>query len=258
MSSPGLPRLLAPTGPAGLPVRRGQALIDAVAASGLRGRGGAAFPTAVKMAAVAAQRRRSALVVNGAEGEPMSAKDRALLERAPHLVLDGALLAAEAVGARDVTIALKRSSRGSHDSVARALAERRDARRVRVASVADAYLAGEESALLHGLNGGPAKPTVVPPRPYERGLARRPTLVANVETLAHVALIARHGPEWFRELGPAEHPGSALVTLAGAVERPGVYEVALGTAVGDVIAGDGGERGCRAVLVGGYYGSWLT
>jgi NADH:ubiquinone oxidoreductase subunit F (NADH-binding) len=258
MSSQALPRLLARTGPAAPPAHRGPALIDAVAASGLRGRGGAAFPTATKLRAVAARRGRCALVVNGAESEPMSAKDRALLELAPHLVLDGALLAAEAVGAREVTIALKRSSWGAHEAVIRALGERRDGRRVRVQSVADAYLAGEESALLQGLNGGPAKPTVVPPRPFERGLARRPTLVANVETLAHVALIARHGAEWFRGLGPAEQPGSALVTLAGAVDRPGVYEVALGTPVVDVIGGGGGEGGWRAVLLGGYYGSWLS
>jgi NADH:ubiquinone oxidoreductase subunit F (NADH-binding) len=238
--------------------RRGAELIDAVAAAGLRGRGGAAFPTAVKLRAVAARRGRRALVVNGAEGEPMSAKDRALLELAPHLVLDGALLVADAVGARDVVVAVKRSAWAAGEAMVQATAERRDARGVRLESVPDAYLSGEESALLRALNGGPVKPTVVPPRPYERGLARRPTLVANVETVAHVALIARHGAGWFRELGTHEHPGSALVTIAGAVARPGVYEVALGTPVADVIACAGRSGDWRAALVGGYYGSWLT
>ncbi len=234
-------------------------LIEAVATAGLRGRGGAAFPTAVKLRAVAAGRGRRALVVNGAEGEPMSAKDRVLLELAPHLVLDGALLAAEAVGAREIVIAVKRSAWSAHEAVSRALAERRDARDVRLETTPDAYIAGEETALLRRLNGGPAKPTVVPPRPHERGLGRRPTLVSNVETLAHVTLIARHGAAWFRELGTPDHPGSALVTLAGAVERPGVHEIALGTPIAEAIARAGGQSApVRAVLVGGYYGTWLT
>ncbi len=119
-------------------------------------------------------------------------------------------------------------------------------------------MSGEETALLHSLDGGPAKPTLVPPRPYERGLAGRPTLVANVETLAHVALIARHGPSWFRELGTEGHPGSALVTLGGAVTRPGVHEVALGTPIERLLGAGGPAPPARAVLVGGYYGSWLT
>src|SRR4051794_6747281 len=204
---------------------RGELLIEAVAASGLRGRGGAAFPTAIKLRAVAMARGRRAVVVNAAEGEPMSAKDRALLEGAPQLALDGALLAAEAVGARTIVIAVKQSARSAQASLRRALSERRDARRVRVETVPDAYVAGEETALLQSLNGGPAKPRLTPPRPYERGLAGRPTLVSNVETLAHLALIARHGPSWFRELGTAAHPGSALVTLDGAVGAPGVHEI---------------------------------
>ena len=148
----------------------------------------------------------------------MSEKDRSLLELAPHLLLDGALLAAEAVGARDVVIAVKDSSWAAREALGHALSERHDAGRVRVSSVPGGYLAGEESALLQSLNGGPAKPTLVPPRPYERGLARRPTLVANVETLAHVALIARHGPDWFRERGTADHPGTALVTVGGGID----------------------------------------
>ncbi|MEA2312515.1 MAG: hypothetical protein QOE28_2483 [Solirubrobacteraceae bacterium] len=261
MSPAALPRLLADAG--ALPPlsggRRGDALIDAVAAAGLRGRGGAAFPTAVKLRAVAGRRGPKALVVNAAEGEPMSEKDRVLLEAAPDLVVDGALLAAEAVGARQIVVGLKRSAGQARQALDRALEARADAGAVRVRSVPDAYLAGEETALLRALKGGPAKPTLTPPRPYERGLGRRPTLVSNVETLAHVALISRHGAAWFRELGTADHPGSALVTLAGSVLRPGVYEVALGVPVAQAIDAAGGLREpLRAVLVGGYYGSWLT
>jgi NADH:ubiquinone oxidoreductase subunit F (NADH-binding) len=257
MTAPALPRLLAPHGRAHV-VHRGEGLIEAVAAAGLRGRGGAAFPTAVKLRAVAAARGRHALVVNAAEGEPMSAKDRMLLEAAPQLVLDGAALAAEAVGAREVVIAVKRSAWAAQESLRRALAVRGDASRMHVRSLPDAYIAGEETALLSALNGGPAKPSLALRRPYERGLARRPTLVCNVETLAHVAMIARHGSPWFRELGPAEHPGSALVTLSGAVARPGVYEIALGTPAAQAIDSAGGRSApLRALLVGGYYGAWV-
>jgi NADH:ubiquinone oxidoreductase subunit F (NADH-binding) len=259
MSTPALPRLLAPGGHTRADVAyRRERLVEAVAEAGLRGRGGAAFPTAVKMRAVAAARGRRALVVNGAEGEPMSAKDRVLMEVAPHLALDGAALAAEAVGACDVMIAVKRSASLAHESLRRALAERRDASRMDVRSVPDGYVAGEETALLSGLNGGAAKPALALRRPYERGLARRPTLVCNVETFAHVALIARRGAPWFRELGPAEHAGSALVTLGGAIARPGVYEIALGMPIVQVIDSAGGRSApVRALLVGGYYGAWL-
>jgi NADH:ubiquinone oxidoreductase subunit F (NADH-binding) len=257
MTASTLPRLLAPYADAPV-VSRGAGLIEAVAAAGLRGRGGAAFPTAVKLRAVAAAGGRRALVVNGAEGEPMSVKDRVLLQTAPQLVLDGAALAAEAVGAREVVIAVKHSASSAQASLQRALAARRDAKRMSVRTVPDGYVAGEETALLHSLNGGPAKPSLALRRPYERGLARRPTLVGNVETLAHMALIARYGANWFRELGTAEHPGSALVTLSGAVARPGVYEIALGTSAADVIESAGGRSApVRALLVGGYYGAWV-
>lgn len=273
MSGVGLPRVLGYAGRAGALALtehtarggsldevtcRGERLIDTVADAGLRGRGGAAFPTATKLRAVARRRGRHTLVVNGAEGEPLSAKDRTLLGLAPHLVIDGALLAAGAIGARDVILAVKQTAWEAHAAVGGALDERRDAGAVRLESLAPTYLAGEESALLRALGGGPAKPTVVPPRPHERGLRGRPTLVANVETLAHVALIARHGAEWFRGLGPLDHPGSALVTIGGGVDRPGVYETALGTPIRELITDAGAHgRAVRAVLVGGYSGSWL-
>jgi NADH:ubiquinone oxidoreductase subunit F (NADH-binding) len=247
---------LASHGPFPAGITRGAALIEAISAAGLRGRGGAAFPTGRKLAAVAERGRRRELVVNAAEGEPLSEKDAALLELAPHLVLDGALLAAEAIGARQSLIAVKRSAIAAVDSTRAALAERRDARSIRLALVPDGYVASEESALLRHLGGGPAKPTSGP-RPFERGLNRRPTLVANAETLAHVALIARHGSSWFRGLGTAEHPGSALITLTGAVERPGVREIALGTPIARVMGHAGGQNP-GGVLIGGYGGSWLT
>jgi len=266
-----LPRLLAGThdgrpltllehetvhGPAG---PGGPDLIDAVERSGLHGRGGAAFPTAVKLRAVARARGPRTVLVNAAEGDLLSAKDRTLLALAPHLVLDGAVAAAEAVGARSVVVAVPRAAGDAHAALRSALAERSRRPAVTVTGVPAAYLAGEESALVRHLNGGPLKPTTVPPRPSDRGLRRRPTLVQNPETLAHMALIGRHGAEWFRELGTDDDPGSALVTVSGAVAAPGVQEIALGAALSDVLAPAGtGIGAVRAALVGGYHGVWVA
>jgi NADH:ubiquinone oxidoreductase subunit F (NADH-binding) len=238
-------------------------LIELVAASGLRGRGGAAFPTARKLEAVAAGRGRPVVVANGTEGEPASDKDKALLRWVPHLVLDGVSLAAAAVGAAEAIVVIGEGSRNERAVMDQALAER-DARaldrdvRISLAAAPDRFVAGEETALINFLNGGPAKPLFVPPRPFERGVGGAPTLVQNVETLAHLALIARYGAEWFRELGSDDEPGSALVTLSGGVRRPGVYEVGLGTAFRDIVVGAGGlSEPATALLVGGYFGGWI-
>jgi len=250
-----LPEHVAVHGPA--PARvEADALIAALAEAGLRGRGGAAFPTATKLEAVA-RARRPIVLVNGGEGEPMSGKDRLLLECAPHLVLDGALAAAQAVGARELIVCVPEDAHAAHAALTAALAERDDAGGVHVQPVPRRYLAGEESALVRFASGGPLRPTLTPPRPSERGVRRRPTLVQNVETLAHLALVARHGAAWFRSLGSPELPGSALVTLSGAVTRPGVYEVATGMPLADLIASAGGPaEPLRAVLLGGYFGRW--
>jgi NADH:ubiquinone oxidoreductase subunit F (NADH-binding) len=247
---------LAVHGPA--PARvEAQALIAALAEAGLRGRGGGAFPTAAKLEAVARARRRPIVLVNGGEGEPMSRKDRLLLACTPHLVLDGALAAAAAVGTREVIVCVPQDAHAAHASLWAALAEREDANGVHVQPVPRRYLAGEESALVRFAGGGPLRPTLTPPRPSERGVRRRPTLVQNVETMAHLALVARHGASWFRSLGSPELPGSALVTLSGAVERPGVYEIATGMPLADLIARAGGPaQPLRAILLGGYFGRW--
>ena len=117
---------------------------------------------------------------------------------------------------------------------------------------------GEERALINALNGGPGKPTFAPPRPFQKGIGGAPTLVQNAETAAQLALIARHGAEWFRGLGTAAEPGSALVTLTGAVAHPGVYEIPLGAALDDLVAAAGGLAApVRAYLIGGYFGTWI-
>lgn len=226
-----------------------------VARSGLTGRGGAAFPTATKLESVIRRRSRPVVVANGAEGEPPSGKDKVLLAYAPHLVVDGALLAARAVGARNVVIA---TTRAVGAQVARALAERpREAGlAIRTAHVPDRFVTGEETALVQFLNGGPALPTFTPPRPYERGVGGAPTVVLNVETLAQLALVARFGAAWFRSAGTPDEPGTTLVTVSGAVRDAGVYEVELGSPFAELLEQAGGG-GAQAYLVGGFFGTWL-
>jgi NADH:ubiquinone oxidoreductase subunit F (NADH-binding) len=121
----------------------------------------------------------------------------------------------------------------------------------------DGFVAGEETALLNALAGRPAKPSVKPPYPFESGLGGAPTLVQNAETLAHVALIARFGAQWFRSCGTTAEPGTALVSVSGAVARPGVYEIELGTQLTALLTQAGGAtEQLGAVLVGGYFGGW--
>jgi len=247
--------------------QRGAALIDEIERSGLLGRGGAAFPTATKMRAVAGARGRAIVVVNGAEGEPASLKDRTLLETLPHLVLDGAILAAHAVGGEEVIVCVCESAGAGFEGIAQAIEERRSdpacvaferSAKVHLTRVPGHYVAGQESALVNHLGGGPALPTFTPPMPFEQGVRRRPTLVSNVETLAHVSLIARHGAPWFRQLGTPSQPGSALVTLSGPVGHPGVYEIEHGASLVSLIDAAGGTTARpRGVLVGGYAGAWI-
>ena len=239
--------------------RGGSQLIERVEHAGLRGRGGASFPAAVKLRSVAKRRGPRALLVNAAEGDPMSAKDRVLLELVPHLVLDGALAAAAAIGAGPVVVAIPDDAAAARSALETALRERGGVRAVSIADVPVAYLAGEETALIAFLDGRPLRPTTAPPRPFERGLRRRPTLVQNPETLAHIALIDRHGPAWFRQVGTRDHPGSALITVTGAVGLPGVQEIACGATLSSVLAAAGGSpEPLRAVLVGGCHGVWIA
>jgi len=237
-----------------------QALIELVDRSGLRGRGGASFPTALKLAAVAGQEGLPIVVANGTEGEPASAKDKVLMARSPHLVLDGAVVAAQAVGAREAVLVCHPAVRGLVDTAIKDRRELRiDAVRLRAVDAAERFVAGEASAVVHWLERGVPTPTRTPPRLAERGLHGRPTLVQNVETLAHLALIARFGANWYRGVGTDSEPGSMLVTVIGALRRPGVYEVAIGTQVSAVIDQAGGtlERP-QAILLGGYFGSWAA
>jgi NADH:ubiquinone oxidoreductase subunit F (NADH-binding) len=242
--------------------RRGRpgALADAVARAGLTGRGGAGFPTGTKLRAVAGRRGPAVVVVNGMESEPASEKDQALLSRAPHLVLDGAALAAEDVRADVVHVCLPRTRPGLAGRVRAAVADRHrsgmDGTPIEVHELPHHYVSSEETSLIRWLNGGEARPPGGRERPFERGVQRRPTLVDNVETLAHIALIARFGPAWFRQAGLPDAPGTMLATVSGAVDHPGVYEIEVGTPIADVLAWSRAREGVGAVLVGGYFGTW--
>lgn len=233
------------------------ALVDAVDTSGLTGRGGAGFPTGRKMRTVAASDRTPVVVANGSEGEPASGKDILLLTRVPHLVFDGIEFAARAIGADEAHLVVHQ---GHLAATLRARAAERDDERVplTIHEIPPRYLASEETAVVSWLNGRDAKPTFTPPRPFEQGVHRRPTLVNNVETLAHIALLARYGAEWFRSVGDTAEPGTMLLTVRGPKLAATVVEVATGTKIGDVLAGLGiNESAAPSVLVGGYFGTWL-
>ena len=237
-------------------------LIDELEASGLVGHGGAWFPVAAKWRAVAgASRRRPVVVANGAEGEPASCKDALLLARAPHLVLDGLALAASTLRAQRAVVYVPAST---IPTVEAALAERRahglDPTAIELAESPDTFIAGQESALVNALGGrrGAVPSFVGLTTIRERGVGGRPTLVQNVETLAHVALVARFGSDWFRGIGTAANPGTMLLTVSR-LGRPLVVEAALGSSL-RAAAGLGEDDLARtpAFLLGGYGGAWVS
>lgn len=228
--------------------------------SGLLGRGGGGFPAATKFDVAADAPGTPIIVVNASEGEPASRKDQTLLALRPHLVIDGAQLAAFAVGADDIVVYTHRSHASANEALRGALAERVDlAVRMRIVEAPETYIAGETSAVVSYLDGRGALPSrgVIPAARI--GIAQRPTVVNNLETLSHLALIARRGAAWFTEVGAPEAPGSTLLTLAGAVRDPGlVVEVVGPASIGEVLATYGGvEDSARAVLLGGYEGTWI-
>jgi NADH-quinone oxidoreductase subunit F len=265
------------------------ATIDEVTAAGVRGRGGAGFPTGVKWKTVAANAsdlQRSTVVVNAAEGEPGSFKDRALIERNPYRVIEGALIGAYAVGADEVIVGMKRTATRQIARMRAAIDEMQTwdlAAGVHLELVEGPpeYLLGEETALLEAIDGRYPFPRIAPP--YRRGADEivehaddvtsgsglsahvemagagdeteaPPTLVDNVETLAHVTLALAEGADWFREVGTTDSPGTLLCTVSGCVSRAGVGEFTMGTPLREIIESVGGGalpgRTIRAVLQG--------
>jgi len=240
-----------------------EGLLDLIEQSGLRGRGGAAFPLATKARAVrrvAKWGRTPIVVANGEEGEPASIKDRWLLRTRPHLVLDGLRLAAATVGADRAFVYL--SDPLAARSVASALEEAERAGRLTLAVgitvVEPTYVAGEETAAVRAINGGPAKPTDKPPRPFEAGVADRPTLVSNVETLANLPFLYRHGADVYREAGTAASPGTFLATVSGGGRPPALYELPHGIPFRELLALHGvASRDVQGALMGGYFSGLL-
>ena len=229
-----------------------QSFLAQLASSELRGRGGAAFPAARKWQGVMRQGAHGGVVVigNGAEGEPCSYKDRLLLRTRPHLVLDGLQIAAETLGASDVILYMRHDDDEGRKSIKHALKERRGRgeRTPKLVRAPNRYVASEETAVVARVEGKPARPRQPPPRPYRQGAWGRPTLLHNVETLARVAIIARG----------IDVGSSALVTLWRSARAASVVDLRVGTGLGEALEIAGVTSGAlRAVLVGGYFGTWL-
>lgn len=239
----------------------GEAIRALVTDSGLGGRGGSGFPTAKKISSIPLG-IEALVVVNGSESEPASRKDKVLLAARPHLVLDGAAVAAKAVGAKTVII-YHHADNFLTDILLGAISERKALGQgdpaFQVVRGPDGFVSGESSAIVSYLESGAAKPQFQR-RSSVNGVNGRPTLVQNVETLAHLALLVRFGVEWFREAGTADHPGSYLATLAGSTDHPGtVFEVVEPTSFGRILTTKAGlVTPPSALLIGGYGGSWIS
>ena len=242
-----------------LPRLTAQQLISINEQVDLRGRGGAAFPVARKLSAVLeaarARKRAPMVVVNGAEGEPGSAKDRMLLLRSPYLVLAGAMAAARALRARLILVGVSDAvvARSVREAAA---AEPGLARQVRVMEVPDRFVSGESGALINAMNGRVPLPSRHRSHASYSGLGRRPTLLSNAETFAQLAMLALAGPEGYASTGIPAEPGTVLLSVGGAASWPAVVEVPSGLPLGEVLDLCGAEP-AEGVLVGGYHGSWL-
>jgi NADH:ubiquinone oxidoreductase subunit F (NADH-binding) len=245
------------------PASMSASFIDELDRSGLRGHGGAWFPVGAKWRSIRRSiTKRPIIVANGAEGEPASGKDRLLVHQLPHLVLDGAVMAAAALGASRVIVHVPGPA---IPTVERSIEERRrfgmDSVDFEVVEAPDRFLAGQESAAINTINNrNPARPSFTGLTTVrESGVGGRPTLVQNVESLAHVALIARFGADWFRRAGTPESPGTALLTVTGRWAEPRIIEIPLGMPLGHALGlRQEDARGIQGVLLGGYGGGWLT
>ncbi len=246
-----------------------ESVIDIVEQSGLRGKGGAGFSTGRKWKFIPKGAPVKYVVVNGDEAEPCTFKDHYLLEGAPHLLVEGIIITAYAVGARKAYVYVRRGGYRARERLQQAV-EAAYARGflgarifgtevdldVVVHTGAGAYIAGEESALLESLEGKRALPRARPPFPAIAGLYGKPTVINNVETLSHIPAVIRLGPEAYKALGPP-----ALFSVSGHVRRPGVYELPLGTPMREMIAAAGGLRAGRsfkAAFPGGSSSAILT
>ncbi len=247
----------------GVPHLDAATLVDLAASVGLHGRGGAGFPFARKLATVASRPGRPVVVVNLSEGEPASHKDAVLVQVAPHLVLDGAVVTARALGTTDVHVVLQGESPRVATAVRAALVERaavRRDRRVRwtLHDASEGFVAGQSSAVLELMAGRPNLPVTSWRPAAEAGHRRRPTVLSNAETFAHLGRLAMLGAEAYRGLGTTDEPGTTLLTLDGdgaSGRTPQVVEVPFGVAWSSVLPP---ARLSAPVLLGGYHGAWAA
>lgn len=215
-------------------------IVDELKASGLAGFGGAGFPTGLKWESVAKEGGTPYVVVNADEGEPGTIKDRYVMELRPHLLLEGTLIAMRALGAREGYVYLREEYATARDRLERALDELRAAGLLEGLTLelvigAGAYIAGEETAMLESMEGRRAMPRLKPPFPSQVGYLGRPTLINNVETLAHVPAILRNGGAWWAGLGRDGSTGTRLWSISGAVARPGCYEAPTGLTTRELV-----------------------
>ncbi|GAA4519270.1 NADH-quinone oxidoreductase subunit NuoF family protein [Actinoallomurus oryzae] len=240
--------------------RRLREMIDLAKRVDLRGRGGAAFPFARKVSAVVSSARsrdcRPVVLVNATEGEPASHKDKFLLDRTPHLVLDGAVLAAQALGAREVVVAVTDQGRPAR-SMRTAITESGLGGFVRMVRLPERFVTGEGGALVNGVNGNPALPPGRKVRAADSGVDGLPTLLSNAETFAQLALLSQLGADLYSAVGTAAEPGTVLLTVWGGDGRPRVIETPAGVPLAQILDLGGAKVG-QAVLVGGYHGTWIT
>ena len=223
--------------------------------SGLRGRGGAGFPTGRKWSFLPKNDRPRYMVCNCDEAEPGTFKDHMLLEETPHQVLEGMLIGTYAIGSRHAFIYIRGEFERGYQIFTDAIAQARAAGfvgqnlfgtdygvEVTVHRGAGAYICGEETALLNSLEGRRGEPRLKPPFPAVKGLYGEPTVVNNVETLATLPHILRNGPQWMAQVGPERSPGYKIVSVSGHVKAPGNYEVPLGTPLRELLEIAGGPR----------------
>jgi NADH-quinone oxidoreductase subunit F len=252
-------------------------IVGEIKRSGLRGRGGAGFPTGTKWDKVLHHRiKERYFVCNAGEHEPGTFKDRYLLQHAPHQLLEGCLIASYAVNAKASFIYINHEYHEEHENLKKAIAQARERGfvgknifgkgvdiEIELFAGHGSYVAGEETAMLESMQGRPAMPRQKPPfYPTDFGLYGKPTLVNNVETLCNIPRILRNGADWFTQVGTEKCPGTMLFSLSGAVNRPGVYEMPMGTTIRRLIeecgGGVPGERKVKAVFPGGPAFSMVT
>jgi len=242
-----------------------QSVVDEVTRSGLRGRGGAGFPTGKKWGFIPQDNTKPVyLVINADESEPGTFKDRAILESDPHLVVEGIIVAAYAIGAKKVYVYFRGEYFRPWQKFFNALDEAKQAGFLKTSRFeievsthrgAGAYICGEETALLNSLEGSRGLPRIRPPFPAIDGLFDCPTIVNNVETLAALPFIIREGADKYSAMGTKKSPGTKLISACGHINKPGVYEVEMGTPLASFLADSCGgtlnERGLKAIIPGG-------